>query len=129
MRAYVANLGRIPAIDAFSSRTGQALRIDPNSKPLAWEPGKTFTVRISEHMDGIKDQLENVLLVTSVTKVAIHIGPFWFQDGMRSFGGVFEAPDRGHPGRYKTMPDDYFPGNKFLNWPPGYSYKRLNYPA
>jgi hypothetical protein len=79
MRAYVANLGRIPAIDAFSSRTGQALRIDPNSKPLAWEPGKTFTVRISEHMDGIKDQLENVLLVTSVTKVAIHIGPFWFR--------------------------------------------------
>lgn len=119
--AYHMDVGRVPAVDAFTGK-GQPMRIDPNRKPLAWEPGQTFTIRVGDFIKELKAEMEGDLPVAAISRVSIHIGPFFFQDGMRWFAGVFEAPDRGHPGKYRAMPDDYFPGNQLLNWPPGYRY-------
>lgn len=118
--AYHLDVGRVPAVDAFTGN-GQPIRIDPNRKPLAWAPGQAFTIHVGDFIEELKAEMEDSLPVATTTKVSIHIGPFFFEDGMRWYGS-FAVPDRGHPGKYKALPDDYFPGNQLLNWPPGYRY-------
>lgn len=120
-RAYTIRLGQVPAVDAYSARTGQPLKADhPERPPLHWGPGQTMDVYVSDYLAEIKDTLSNLLPVTAITKVAVHIGPFFFEDAMRWNLGFYSVPDPEYHGQFRRLPDNYFPGNRGHNWPPGY---------
>jgi hypothetical protein len=115
---YPMQLGLLPAVDAFNGRTGQPIPQDPNQKPLAWGPGQTLAVHLADYIDDVKDQVENDMPLATVTKLRVHIGPFFFSDGTRWYLDKFAVPEPDRPGKFKSLPDDYFPGNPLINWPP-----------
>ncbi len=117
-RVYPMQLGRRPEVDSINARTGQPIRQGLNLKPLAWEPGQTLVVHVGDYIDEIKGQVENDMPLSAVTKLRIHIGPFFFSDGMRWYLGYFAVPDPEHPGKFKNLPDAYFPGSQYQNYPP-----------
>ena len=120
-RAYTIRLGQVPAINNYSARTGEPLKPDhPERPPLNWEPSQTIVVHVSDSLAEIKDALLSLSPVTEVTRVAVHIGPFFFNDGMRWNLGFYSVPDPERRGQFKHLPDNYFPGNRGHNWPPGY---------
>ncbi len=116
------HIGQMPAIDAYIGRTGEPLKPDhPEQLALNWKPGQTIVVHIGEYMEDIQNSLAPHMPVTAVRRVAVHVSPFLFEDGMRwGDGSGYALPDPEHPGRFKYLPDDYFPGEKGNNWPPGY---------
>lgn len=115
------HFGQVPAVDAYYGRTGQPLKPEhPEQPPLNWKPGQTLTIHVGDYMDEIERSLENHLAVSSVSKVAVHIGPFFFEDGMRAVGPFYSVPDPEHHGKYQYLPQNYFPGKRETNWPPGY---------
>jgi hypothetical protein len=116
------HLGQIPKLDAFNGRTGQPLKPEQvGATPLAWSPGQTIVVHVSDFMDEIGAKLPNYEPVGSVRKVAVHIGPFFFRDGMRWAGNRYSKPIPENPGKFNDLPETYFPGRRNSNWPPGYT--------
>jgi hypothetical protein len=114
--------GQIPVSDAFEGRTGRPIPPEhPEKPPINWAPGQTIAVHVSDYMDEIEHKLANFMAVTDVTKVNIYRGTFFFDDGMRWTLGRYSVPDPDHPGKFKELPADYFPGRRGNNWPPGYS--------
>ena len=119
------HLGQMPSVAAYDSRTGQPLKPEhPERQALDWKPGQTLAVRVADYVDEIEKRLSNHpnhLPVDAVSKVAVHIGPFFFADGMRWFGLRYSIPDPEHLGKFKDLPESYFPGKRRHNWPPGYN--------
>ena len=115
-------LGHMPAIDAYSGRTGLPLRLDhPERPPLDWKPQQTIVVHVSDSMDEIDRVLADFMPVIAVTKVKIYRGVFFFADGMQWGLGRYAVPDPQHHGKFTELPIHYFPGIRGNNWPPGYS--------
>lgn len=116
------HLGQMPAIDAYDGRTGQPRRPEHPERPaLDWKPERTIVVHVSDYMAEIGKSLENLLPITAVAKVNVDRGPFYFDDGMMWSLGRYSVPDPEHPGKFKYLPADYFPGKRGRNWPPGYN--------
>lgn len=116
------HFGQMPAVDAYDGRTGRPLRPEhPEAPPLGWKPEQTITIKVSDYMAEIEQQLANYIPVTDVTKVNVYRGAFYFEDGTRWTGGRFSVPDPEHPGKFTDLPANYFPGRRGHNWPPGYS--------
>jgi len=116
---YDVRLGRMPATDAFSGRTGKPLRIDPRSKPLSLGPGQTLVIRVGDYIDQIKAKVEHVMPLMNVTKCVIYGTKGCFTDGMCWSGDTFSVPDMSHPGTFKYLSPNYFPGDPHEYWPPG----------
>jgi hypothetical protein len=115
-------VGQIPAIDAYDGRTGQPMRrVHPERPALDWGPEQTIVVHVSDYMPEIEASLANFLPVSAVTKVNVYRGDFYFADGMQWNLGRYSAPDLDHPGKFKPLAADYFPGKRGRNWPPGYN--------
>ncbi len=114
--------GQVPAIDAYDGRTGMPAKpAHPEAPPIDWKPLHTFTVRIADHMDDIeRSTLTNFMPLARVTKVEVFRGAFYFADGMR-WMGKFSVPDPEHPGKFKQLPFEYFPGPRGRNLPPEYT--------
>ena len=118
-------LGQMPAIDAYEGRTGRPIKPeDPERPPLDWRPQQTLVVHVSDYMSEIEHVTAYGLPVTAVSKVKVSRGVFFFADGMRWTLGAYGVPDPEHPGKFKELPADYFPGHRGNNWPPGYNQKR-----
>ncbi|HTU48176.1 MAG TPA: hypothetical protein VMF91_24155 [Bryobacteraceae bacterium] len=116
------HLGQRPAIDAFNGRTGQPLRPEhPERPPLDWRSEQTIVVHVSDYMDEIEHNLSDFMVPAAVTRVKVHRDVFYFNDGMEWGLGRYAVPDQEHPGKFKELPADYFPGRRGNNWPPGYS--------
>jgi hypothetical protein len=114
--------GQVPTVDAYDGRTGRPMqRGHPERPPLDWGPEQTIVVRVSDYMPEIEASLENYLLVSAVTKVNVHLADFYFADGMQWNLERYSVPDLDHPGKFKPLPADYFPGKRGRNWPPGYN--------
>jgi len=114
--------GQRPAIDAYDGRTGQPLRLNhPERAPLDWGPEQTIVVHVSDYMPEIEASLANYVPASAVTKVNVYRGNFYFADGMAWGLGRYSVPDPDHPGKFKPLAADYFPGKRGRNWPPGYS--------
>lgn len=113
--------GQRPAIDSFDGRTGHPLKPEhPEAPPLDWRPERTLVVHVSRHMTEIEKRLSDSIPVTEVTKMNVYLGSFYFDDGMQWYPGSYSVPDSIHPGKFKRLPADYFPGRRGNNWPPGY---------
>jgi hypothetical protein len=115
---YSLQLGRLPEVDAFNGRTGLPIPQDPNLKPIEWAPGQALAVHLGAYIDEIKDQIGDDMPLATVTRLRIHIGPFFFSDGTRWYLDKFATPDPERPGKFRNLPDDYFPGDPLINWPP-----------
>ncbi len=116
------HLGQMPAVDAYDGRTGKPLRSEhPERTPLNWKHGQIFTVRIGDYLNEIGAKPLNYEPVTTVSKVAVHVGPFFFEDGMRWSAGRYSTPVSETPGKFEYLPENYFPGKRGSNWPPGFS--------
>ncbi len=116
------HLGQRPAIDAYDGRTGHPLRLEhPERPPLDWKPEQTIVVHVSDYLADIEKRLADYMPVTAVTKANIYRGSFYFSDGMQWIPGRYSVPDPEHPGKFKDLPADYFPGRRGNNWPPGYN--------
>jgi hypothetical protein len=114
--------GQIPPIDAYDGRTGQPMkRGHPERPPLDWGLEQTIVVHVSDYMPEIEASLANFLAVSSVTKVNVYLGDFYFADGMQWNLGRYSVPDPNHPGKFSPLAADYFPGKRGRNWPPGYN--------
>jgi len=115
-RVYSIIVGRRPVVANFSYRTGEQML--QHDIPLAFAGEQTQVIRLSEYIDQIRSATQDVL---SAGVMSIRIDPlsFIFEDGMECGpGGNFATPDQEHPGKWKPMPGDYFPGNVHANWPP-----------
>ncbi|MGD0870210.1 MAG: hypothetical protein ABSB88_11705 [Bryobacteraceae bacterium] len=113
---YNITVGRRPAVANFSPRTGQPMPL--HDIPLSFAGGRTQAIRLSEYIDQIRYTIQDALFAP-VTSIRINPAYFIFDDGMSwSPGGHFATPDQEHPGKWKPMPHDYFPGNVHANWPP-----------
>lgn len=116
------HFGQIPTVDAYDGRTGRPLKPErPEEPPLDWKPGQILTIHVGDYMDEIKRNVEHYLPVTAVNKVAVHLSAFFFEDGMRSVGPFYSVPDPEHHGKFRYLPENYFPGKRENNWPPGYN--------
>ncbi len=83
-----------------------------------------MVVHVNDYMAEIESRLSNSptpLAVTALNKLNVYRGVFYFEDGMRWEGGRYSVPDPDHPGKFKYLPVDYFPGKRAHNWPPGYN--------
>jgi hypothetical protein len=121
---FRASLGRIPPSNAFFG-SGKPMEQDAALKPLSWGPGETFTVHLAEFYDRLSNQVEQRgLSIENVTQAFIYIGPFYFEDGMIWFGGLFKVPDPDRKGKYISLDRNYFPGNPYRNWPTWQGAKR-----
>jgi hypothetical protein len=90
-----------------------------SGKPLDWRPNESINIHLSDFSEELKSQLENRMPMEDVHKIAINHDPFYFADGMRwGAGNNFAVPEPGQPGRFTPMDQNFFPGNKYLNWPP-----------
>jgi hypothetical protein len=116
---YTITIGRRPDAASFTSH-GQKLPPEPDKQPLLWLPGQTLVVRVGDYVDEMRSIVEEKLLFTQVTRVAIRRLQFYFVDGMRWNDLVgFGVPDPNHPGQFTNMDmNTYFPGNPRENWPP-----------
>jgi hypothetical protein len=117
-RVYLIDLGRVPEAAAFSGRTGQPIALDPRLKPISFLPGQTLLIHVGDYIDRIRDDVQDLIPLTMITKCAIRRSHFFFDDAMRWDIGGFAVPDPEHPGRFKRLDGNYFPGRK--TWPPGY---------
>jgi hypothetical protein len=116
------DFGQRPAIDAYDGRTGQPLKPEhPERPPLNWKRGQTITIRVSDYMPQIEEDLSNFMSVTAVTKMNVHRLVFYFDDGMEWSLGRYSVPDPERPGKFNPLPASYFPGKRGHNWPPGYN--------
>ena len=117
---YPIFLGRIPPSAAINGRTGESLTQDPNSKPTSFEPHQEFLIRVGDYIDRIRETVEHVMPLGSVTKVFLSSRMIFFEDGMRWDGGGYAVPDPAHPGKFQYIKDrNFFPGYNKLQWPPG----------
>jgi len=115
-RTYSIELGHRPAIANFNPRTGQQMRNE--GVPLAFGREQTLLVRLSDHIEAIRENIRDRLFVP-VTAIEITPIQFIFDDGMSwSAGGQFTMPDEEHPGKWKHLPFTFFPGDVRANWPP-----------
>ena len=112
-------LGQIPKVDAYDGRTGLPLQDHSERQPIQWLPGQTLTIRVGDYLEDMKSKLSNYEPITAVRNIAVHLGSFYFPSGMKWFGG-YAVPDPTHPGKFRYLPDNYFPGRRADNWPPGY---------
>jgi hypothetical protein len=119
--ASFLRFGRMPDVDAFDGRTGKPNKPAHEGPPLDWKPEQTIVLHVSDYMSEIGDDLANHWPVTAITKVDVRRGVFYFDDGMIWDLGRYAVPHPEHPGKFKTLPDDYFPGQRGHNWPPGYN--------
>jgi len=119
----------MPEIDAYDLRTGQPLKPElPERPPLEWKPEQTIVLHTNDYIEELQVDLSNHLPVTALTKVDIHLGSFYFDDGMRWNLGRYSVPDPEDPGKFKYLPPGYFPGKRGQNWPPGYN-QQISKPA
>ena len=115
-RSYNIGLGLRPAVANFSPRTGKPMPQD--APPLLFPGGQTLAIPLHDHADRMWDSVRDKLSAP-ITRIKIELAYFVFDDGMSwSQGGHFSVPDQEHPGKWRPMPDDYFPGNVHANWPP-----------
>lgn len=116
------HLGQMPAVDAYDGRTGRPLKQEQSGKaPLNWEPGQTLTLGVGDFISDIEAKLSNYEPIGEASKVSVHVGPFFFQDGMRWAAGAYSVPVPETPGKFRALKENYFPGQRGSNWPPGYS--------
>ncbi len=106
-------LGKIPSgVEKNSDRFGTGTQLD-------WRPNESINIHLSDFGEELKGQLEHRMPMEDVHKIAINSQPFYFADGMRwGAGANFAIPEPGQPGRFTLMDRNFFPGNKYLNWPP-----------
>lgn len=110
--------GRIPESVAYSGRTGLPLPQNPAQSAIAFLPEQEYVIHVGAFLDDIKRNVEHVMPLASVSQCRIHIGPFWFEDGMGWDVGKYFVGDPATPGKRVTLADDFFPGNRYRNWPP-----------
>lgn len=117
---YSMLLGRTPAVDAFSHRTGKPFAVAVQLRQIAFAPGQTLVLHVADYFDKIRDYVEQHMLLSGITKVVVHMGTFYFADGMRwQAGGGFSVPDPDHPGGFRHLGiGHFFPGRPSHNWPP-----------
>jgi hypothetical protein len=114
----VIHLGQTPAAVAFDYKTGKPLS-QQGRKPMTFAPGQTLAIHIGDYMGGIRQAVEGRTSLSTIGKVFIYKGMYYFEDGMKWGGGCFSLPVPERPGVFRCIPDDdYFPGDMHNNWPP-----------
>lgn len=116
---YHIRLGRLPAVDAFDGRTGKPLLPHTGVQQLSIATGGTLAIRIVDYMDQLKSYVDQAMPFATVTKCTIYGTKGCFEDGTCWAGDSFSAPDPSHPGKFKPLGPDYFPGDPHQYWPPG----------
>jgi len=111
-------LGRIPAASAFSD-SGKPLQQDPKAQPLEFASRQTLSVHVGDYMEGVAAILAHFHFAT-VDRLRIYRSAVFFEDGMRWTPATrYSVVDPEHPGTFKRMGDDFFPGDPLRNWPRG----------
>ena len=116
------HFGQLPPVDAYYGN-GEPIKPESiNGSTITWTPGKTLVIHVGDYRDQIEQALSGQNLnFVNVNRIALHIGPFFFRNGMRWALGFYSKPDPDRPGRFKYLPSDYFPGARGQNWPPGFN--------
>lgn len=109
----MVTLGRIPQ-SAPVIGTGP----QPSDRvPIAFLPGQTMAIPLRDYIDRIKFEVDRFMPLEAVTQLEIHIGPFFFADGMEYSVNRYLMPDPKNPGKALRAAPDYFPGDMNLTWP------------
>ncbi len=76
----------------------------------ALAPGGTLLIHLREYMAQISNPL-NGLRPALATKCVIRSGGVFFSDGMSYNSGRYSVREVEHPGRFKSLGEEYFPGD------------------
>lgn len=109
--AYLLRFGQRPE-SARYHKDGSKILPDTR-KAIVLAPGRTFVIRVAEYMDEIQALFENLgtMPLSQVTKLNIQRVGYYFADDTRWENHAYLSPDSEHPGQYKTLDQNYFPGN------------------
>jgi hypothetical protein len=106
-------LGRMPLADAFSG-DGRPIPLDPKSKALGLQPGKTITVRLADYMDGpngIKAIVERATPGIQASGCDIQVTWLLFDDGTQWTVNGFAVPDASRLGKFIPVSPKEAPGH------------------
>lgn len=101
---YTVMVGRKPAHALFNSRTG--LKHTPSGaelEPLNIQTGQEARIALAPFYDRIKALIEDNRPISTVAICQIASTVFYFVDGTRWQGGMFEKPDPSKPGEYTPI--------------------------
>ena len=93
LAAAALGLGRVPDSVALNQRNGPLVQ-PPDRQPLSLGPGQALTVRLGDHLEEIRRQVEPLISpltsLSAATKIRIDLALCYFADGMNWSGGGFQ---------------------------------------
>ena len=112
--ARTLNFGRMPDAANFD-RNGVSVPVSSDVQPILFRPGETIAIHLGDYIPSIRGIVERALPLAATTRIAVHLGPFFFADGVQ-WHGSYSAPDAQN---HKWIPlgPDFFPGDMDRNWP------------
>jgi len=113
-RSFTLQFGRIPPAADFD-QSGNALPQPPARQPMLFRSRETIAIHLGDYIDRMRASAEPTIPLATVTKLGIHLGIYYFADGML-WHGRYSMPDR-QTFRWKPMDPNYFPGDMDRNWP------------
>jgi hypothetical protein len=111
---YLVMAGREPEHALYDPRSGRKHTPSP-SEPLHLLPNQEVRIALAPYYDAIKTSVEVKQPISTITICHIESGTFYFADGTRWEGGIFEKPDPSTPGVYLRITPDEFNGTTPLN--------------
>ncbi len=101
-------LGQWPEYALHATRDGHRLNVAPVA-PISIEPGQELKFVLSPYVSEMRQQIETKRPFSSITRLALLLGPFYFSDGTRwaSYSG-FQKPDPNAPGKYAPITAEEF---------------------
>jgi len=111
-RTFTLQLGRIPK-EAPAGQRPQP----PGWRPILFRAHQTLAIHLGDYIERIRSDVEQRIPLAVATKLAVHLSPFFFDNGMEWYAGAYAVPDPDDPGKVRHLDRNYFPGDLDLYWP------------
>jgi len=116
-----ADFGIIPEDTRLSN--GQVFPHRAGESRVEVQPGGMVVIHVGDYADAVARSLKQMGRSHAPARLFIIPGTFYFDDGMRWAGNRYSTPDPEHPGKWISEDAEYFPGNRWDNWPvPGHRW-------
>jgi hypothetical protein len=101
-------MGQRPEYALYATRDGQRSNII-GTEPISIKPGQDMKFVLAPYVSEMRQEIETKRSFSTITRVALMLGPFYFSDGTRwaSYSG-FQKPDPNAPGKYARITAEEF---------------------
>ena len=101
-------IGQWPEYALHATRDGHRANII-GTEPISIKPGQEMKFTLAPYVSEMRREIETKRPFSTITRVALMLGPFHFSDGTRwaSYSG-FQKPDMNAPGKYAMITAEEF---------------------